>query len=166
MPVGAKGKPNFIKRLEGNRSRRLIPQEIQGRGRLVMPAGLKEEEAEIWADIVRSLPDGLLMQTDAGALERMSVAWARYRECQRHIRKHGLIDKFGKPNSMAYHQEKAATEMHRLTDHLGLSPLARNRILAQNQPDDDPLELLLAGRKDGAYHQPAPTRKAKTPSAP
>lgn len=159
---GRKPKPNLIKRLEGNRSRREIPPEIIAMGRPRVPDEFSGEERQLWAAVMRSLPIGLLTAADQSVLERMAVAWARFRECQRKITQVGLMVKSERGparNPLLIVQKQAAEEMHACGEVLGLSPVARSRITASDPGDDDPLSLLLDGRRDGAYHSPPPARK-------
>jgi P27 family predicted phage terminase small subunit len=48
-------------------------------------------------------------------------------------------------------QRQAADEMSRAGGELGLSPLARTRLTVEKKEDDDPLNLFLDGRNEGAY---------------
>jgi P27 family predicted phage terminase small subunit len=160
---GRKRKPALIKRIEGNRSRVQIPNEIRGTGRLRVPDYFSPEERRLWAAINGSLPIGLLTGADQSVLERMAVAWARFRECQREIAVVGLVAKGDRGqsvrNPLLIVQKQAAEEMQACGEVLGLSPVARTRITADSTADDDPLSLLLDGRRDGAYYTPAPIRK-------
>lgn len=164
--MGAPRKPALVRHLEGNRSRTPIPTEIIARGRPECPARLTEDERELWLSIVESLPFGLLTAADNNTLERMAVAWARWRTCQTDINTRGLFVKvYGckamRPNPHLGMQREAAMEMHRASSELGLSPVARTRLTTDGKVDADPLELLLDGRRDGAYYAPAPPRRIK-----
>jgi P27 family predicted phage terminase small subunit len=155
-------KPTVIRKLEGNPGRRPIPEEIFTVGRPRVPAEFSEEERELWGAIVRSLPVTLLTGADQSVLERMAIAWARFRDCQRTIKAVGLMVKGAYApvrNPYIAIQKWAAEEMQACGNALGLSPVARSRITADNSADDDPLSLLLDGRRDGAYFTPAPVKK-------
>lgn len=156
-------KPAALARLEGNPGRRPIPQEIDGRGHPEPPPGLNTEEGELWLAIYESLPLGLLTAADSVTMERMAIAWARFRWCQRAIRQSSVViiarDRLGKErpikNPLVTVQKMASEEIQQCTAELGLSPLARTRITAEGKEEDDPLALLLDGRRDGAYYRPA-----------
>jgi P27 family predicted phage terminase small subunit len=159
-------KPALVRELEGNRSRTPIPTEIVARGRPDCPTRLTEDERELWLSVVESLPFGLLTAADNNTLERMAVAWARWRKCQDDINKRGLFVRVYGSRALRQNpnldvQKQAAMEMHRASSELGLSPVARTRLTADGKVDADPLELLLDGRRDGAYYAPAPPRRIK-----
>ena len=168
--MGAPRKPAKIREIEGNRSRTPIPKEVNGRGLPQPPKTLNKAELELWHHVCESLPLGLLTSADEAALERMAVSWARWRACQANIRKNGLMMmrtvtvgrnkvRVERVNPMVELQQKAAREMHSCGEILGLSPVARTRLSADPTGEADPLELLLDGRRDGAYYAPAPKRK-------
>ncbi|UZF95863.1 phage terminase small subunit P27 family [Bosea sp. NBC_00550] len=107
------------------------------------------------------MPTGLLTLADSQAVERMCVAWARFRECQRKI---GQLTMFSRDSTgqlamspLVRIQSLAAKEMHLAGDALGLSPVARARISAPENVGNDPLTLLL----DGQVYRPAVPRKSR-----
>lgn len=141
-------KPAPIRQLEGNRSRRPIPREIEPEGRPRCPEHLTDEQKARWEDVVRSLPIGLLTRADEQVLERMAVAWAAFREACTLVRQSGLLVKgqFGNVvrNPLLIVRKQQAEEMEACGQALGLSPAARTRITALPEaPDDDPLAVLL-----------------------
>lgn len=155
-------KPAIVKIAEGNPGNRPIPKEINGRGHPDVPPELSTEEGELWVSIYESLPIGLLTAADTAVMERMAIAWARYRQCQRTIRAGRLmvllpdsrgVDRLVR-NPLLAVQRQAADEMHACGEVLGLSPVARTRITTEGKEDEDPLTLLLDGRRDGAYYTP------------
>ena len=117
----------------------------------VPPAYLTAEQLARWQDIVESLPAGLLSKADTQVLERMSVAWASYRDVTGKILTAGLLVRghLGEAvrNPLLIIRKQAAEEMHACGMVLGLSPLARAR-LANPKPNlaDDPLAILLGLR--------------------
>jgi P27 family predicted phage terminase small subunit len=140
-------KPAAIRMMEGNPGKRPIPKEIEPIGRPEAPAHLTAEQRERWQDIVSSLPDELLSSADVQALERMSVAWAAFRQACVLINQSGLLTR-GQHGEVVYNpllrvRQTAATEMHVCGLLLGLSPLARTRLTAPDQEDTDPLTVLL-----------------------
>src|SRR5215207_11581301 len=84
-------KPAAVRRIEGNRSRREIPREIEAVGRPRCPDHLTQAEKARWLDVVVSLPVALLTRADEQSLERMAVAWARIRETTDAVHKAGLL---------------------------------------------------------------------------
>lgn len=154
MPKGQKAKPKQIKVLEGNRSKvakAKILDEPQAKGVPRVPGHLSAVERTIWADVVRSLPVGLLTRADDGMLERYVVAWHRFREATRQIAKTGYLVQasFGPiRNPLLVVQNVAAKEMHAAGSELGLSPVARARMAAPANFDDDPMALLLGDDMD------------------
>jgi P27 family predicted phage terminase small subunit len=140
-------KPALIRKLEGNRSRTPIPREIEPPGRPRCPAALTADEAGRWRDVVASLPVELLTRADEQVLERMAVAWACYRETSAMLRKSTLLVKgqFGNAvrSPLLIIRKQAAEEMEACGQSLGLSPVARTRIVALEERDDDPMARLL-----------------------
>ena len=150
MLRGRPKKPARIREMEGNPGKRRIPKEIAASGLPRPPEGLTEEEFELWTEVYRSLPLGLLTSADSSVLERFACAWARWRQCQRNIRDEGLLteNREGKPirSPWLLVQRACSDEMHRCGTELGLSPVARTRLAVPAPHDDDPLSMLLDGR--------------------
>ena len=165
MRGGSKPKANEIKRLEGNRrkiGRDHLPEEPQGIGRPRLPTHLSQDERRLWADVVGSLPVSLLTQADEAILERFAVAWATFREAHRLIKSTGLmIQSVVGPvrNPLLVVRNNAAREMHLAGSEIGLSPVARSRMISAGHEDDDPLALLLGDDgEDGAWATTSRTR--------
>ena len=141
MPKGQKPKPKQIKIAEGNRRKVAIdkiPDEPKGIGVPRMPLHLSAEERKIWADIVASLPVGLLTRADELILERMAVATWRFRRTTAMIDKTGdLVQTPQGPmrNPLLVVQSTADKAMHAAGSELGLSPVARARLAAPNAAD-------------------------------
>lgn len=159
MPAGRPPKPSRMRHLEGNRGKRPIPNGIGSHGSPLMPQHLDDEQRGIWRQIEAGMPPGLLTLADSQAIERMCVAWARFRECQRKIAQLTLFSR-GSTGQLAMSpivriQNLAAREMHLAGEALGLSPVARARISAPEGLDDDPLTLLL-DRTDYRPVEPRP----------
>lgn len=141
-------KPAAIRILEGNPGKRAIPKhEVPNIGQPEPPAHLTAEQLDRWQDIVGSLPVELLSRADVQALERMSVAWAAFRQASVLINQSGLLTRGqrGEPvyNPLLRVRAAAAEEMQQCGMQLGLSPLARTRLTAPDQEDTDPLTVLL-----------------------
>lgn len=160
MPVGRPPKPTLIRKLEGNRGRRPIRETVHMPSRPVAPANLGDEQKKLWCQIEQAMPAGVLTAADTQVLERMVVAWTAFRECCHHIAQHGMFAEGSKGQEAVSAAVKiramAAKEMHAAGEVLGLSPVARARIVSPETIDDDPLALLLDG---GVYRVPA----ARTP---
>jgi P27 family predicted phage terminase small subunit len=160
-------RPGLIKELEGNRAKlgkAKIKQDPTGIGLPRMPAHLMAHERELWADVVASLPVGLLSRADDQALERIAVAWAEFREMQTMIRKSGKLVKSPQGpirNPLLVIRDRAMREMHLAGEVLGLSPVARARLAAVETADNDPMALLLGddGNPDGAWSTAPRTRQ-------
>lgn len=104
----------------------------------------------IYRQIEQSMPAGLLTPADSQAIERMAVAWARFRECQRKIATltmftRGLVGQLT-ISPLVRTQNLAAKEMNLAGEALGLSPVARARISAPDSVDDAPMALLVLRR--------------------
>jgi P27 family predicted phage terminase small subunit len=141
-------KPAAIRRLEGNPGKRPIPDnELAGIGYPEPPAHLTAEQLARWHAVVGSLPTGLLSMADVQVLERMAVAWATFRQACGLINQSGPLIR-GQHGELVYNpllrvRSAAAEEMQQCGLALGLSPLARTRLVAPEQQDADPLTLLL-----------------------
>lgn len=147
MPVGRPPKPSRIRELEGNRGRRPIPKGLHIPGQPIAPDYFDDEQKYLWRQIEHAMPAGVLTMADTQVLERMTVAWATFRECCRKIANLSMFAR-GSTGQLAMSplvkiQALAAREMHQAGEVLGLSPVARARISAPESIDDDPLALLL-----------------------
>lgn len=145
--AGRPRKPAVIRELEGNRSRTPIPKEIKPGGTPVAPSRLTEAERERWDEVVATIPKPVLTAADVQVIERMSVAWAAYRDLTDRIRRSGpiLSGQRGVPmlNPLYRAWSKAAEEMDRAGMQLGLSPIARTKLTAPEEEDEEPLAQLL-----------------------
>jgi len=154
-------KPAGIRELEGNPGKRAIPSELVAIGQPEAPAHLTPEQLDRWQDIVSSLPVELLSRADHQVLERMAVAWATFRHTTILINQAGLLTRGqnGEPvrNPLLAVRKLATTEMDACGQLLGLSPLARTRLVAPEQESVDPLTVLLGphGKAWGTEHIPA-----------
>lgn len=163
MVAGRPPKPALIKIREGNRSKvkksALKPDPV-GLSLPRIPSHLDEDERVLWLDVVHSLPHGLLTRADESTLERMAISWNQYRQATRMIKDTGLMVRHhkGHPirNPMLAVQRLAGIAMHQAGEMLGLSPVARARLVADKTGDGDPMELLLGmeGDENGAWGLP------------
>ena len=139
-------KSAVIRKLEGNRGHRAIPDELIALGKPVPPSHLTAAQLDRWTEILASLPDELLTSADTSTIERMSVAWATFRDCTVALGDRTLVrgrDGNVVRNPLLFIRAAAAAEMHACGLALGLSPLARTRLTAPEQQDADPLTVLL-----------------------
>src|SRR5215204_4485885 len=145
--MAGRRKPALVRTIEGNRSRREIPREIEPEGRPRCPDYLSEAEKIYWLTVVVSLPVQLLTRADEQSLERMAIAWARFRVLTTAIPEIGYMTEGYSGtrvrNPLLMVQAAAAHEMRICGMELGLSPAARTRITALPEVDDDPLAILL-----------------------
>ena len=154
-------KPAAIRKLEGNPGKRPISEDMAAVGHPVVPTHLTPEQLDRWQDIVSSLPVELLTRADHQVLERMAVAWATFRQTTIAINQSGLLTRGqnGEPvrNPLLAVRKLATTEMDACGQLLGLSPLARTRLVAPEQESVDPLTVLLGphGKAWGTEHIPA-----------
>jgi P27 family predicted phage terminase small subunit len=140
-------KPASIRIMEGNRGHRPIPPEIICHGRPEPPAYLTPEQLARWNEVVASLPDGLLTAADISVLERMSVAWATFRQITAELTPDNLVDEeTGVRNPLLAVLRQATQEMDRCSMCLGLSPAARTKLLAPPEPADYLTELMTRNR--------------------
>lgn len=158
MPRGRKPKPQMIKKIEGNRSKvansALAMEEPQGKGQPRMPPGMSADEQELWLDVVASLPVGLLSRADENTIERAARYWSMFREAADMVSKTGLMvrSNFGPVKNPALAiMNQAAKQLQAAGSELGLSPVARARLVAPKNWEDDPMTLLLGGDDDGAW---------------
>src|SRR6476661_8961607 len=108
-------KPAIIRRLEGNRGKRAIPDELITLGKPVPPAHLTAAQLERWTEIVTSLPEDLLTAADISTIERMAVAWAAFRETTLALQDRTLVrgrDGDIVRNPFLIVRQQAAAEMH------------------------------------------------------
>lgn len=148
MLRGGPRKPAVIRKLEGNRGHRPIPEEVQVSGSPEIPEHLTDVERQFWNYIVDTLPQRLLTSADVQVLERMSIAWATYRLATAQLRLTGPLVKgsMGSTimNPLFRVRSIASQEMDRCGMQLGLSPVARTKLIDSNPDDGDPLSQLLA----------------------
>jgi P27 family predicted phage terminase small subunit len=138
--------------MEGNRGKRKLDldREPQPLGEIGEPPDhLTEDQAEMWREVVRSMPIALLTSADRGSLERYAVAYAAFRGATKLINQSGLIIKgrHGNPvkNPAMVALWQASHDMARAGNELGLSPQARARITMPEGADADPFLQIING---------------------
>lgn len=152
---GRKPKPTALKLLEGNPGKRQLnmnePRFAQ-KMPPVCPDWLEEEAQAEWNRLSETLFEmGILTDLDVAPFAAYCQAYARWREAEEFISKHGSIVKTKTgywqqvPQvSIAHSNQKI---MMQAAAEFGLTPSARSRIIAGNakKEDVDEMEFLLTG---------------------
>lgn len=149
---GRKPKPTAIKKLEGNPGRRPLnhqePQPDKKAPRC--PAWLEDEAKKEWKRTGKILERlGLLTELDMAAFAGYCQAFARWKEAEEFISKHGTIIRTPSGYLQQVPQVSIAQTnlkiMLKFCEQFGLTPSARSRIAAGENPEReaDPMELIL-----------------------
>ena len=150
--TGRKPKPTAIKKLEGNPGkRRLNEQEpIPDKKAPKCPMWLEPEAKKEWRRTAKRLEVlGILTEVDMAAFAGYCQAFARWKEAEEFISKHGTIVKTPSGYWQQVPQVPIAQTylkiMHKFCEQFGLTPSARSRIIADagQQSAADPMELIL-----------------------
>ncbi len=149
---GRKPKPTALKVLEGNPGKRPLnknePQPEKKAPRC--PSWLEPEAKKEWKRMAKTLEAmGVLTQVDRTAFEGYCQAYARWKEAEEFLSKHGTI--FKTPSGYIQQVPQvsiAQTDLKVMKDfcsEFGLTPAARTRIQvsAEGADSDDPMEKLL-----------------------
>ena len=154
---GRKPKPTAVKVLEGNPGKRqLNHKEPQPKKKApTCPTWLDDEAKKEWRRTARQLEQlGILTEIDMAAFAGYCQAFARWKEAEEFISKHGTIVKTPSGYWQQVPQVSIAQTylkiMNRFCEQFGLTPSSRSRIVADNvkQETDDPMEFfLLSGGK-------------------
>lgn len=154
--AGRKPKPTALKILEGNPGKRQLntnePMPIKKAP--LCPAWLEAEGKEEWRRLSMQLEDlGLLTDIDMAAFAGYCQAYARWKEAEEFISKHGSIVKTPSGYWQQVPQVSIAQTylkiMNKFCEQFGLTPSARSRMIADTRQQDpaDPMELVLVGAK-------------------
>lgn len=151
---GRKPKPTAIKELEGNPGKRKLNEYEPKPEKKVprCPSWLEDEAKKEWRRTAKRLENlGILTQIDMAAFAGYCQAYARWREAEEFISKHGTIVKTPSGYWQQVPQVSIAQSylkiMNRFCEQFGLTPSARSRIVTEqgNQQTSDPMELILLG---------------------
>ena len=152
---GRKPKPTAIKELEGNPGGRpLNPNEPRPDKKAPRcPSWLEEEAKKEWKRMGRMLEQaGLLTEMDMAAFAGYCQAYARWKEAEEFISRHGTIVKTPSGYWQQVPQVSIAQTylkiMNKFAEQFGLTPSSRSRIIASDGgPADaaDEMENLLGG---------------------
>ena len=148
---GRKPKPTALKILEGNPGKRPIngSEPVPPKGGLKCPTWLLPEAKKEWKRLAASLEAmGVLTMVDLTAFAGYCQAYARWKEAEEFISRHGTIVKTPSGYWQQVPQVSIAQTylkiMHKFCEQFGLTPSARSRIIAEKASEnDDPMELML-----------------------
>ncbi|WP_213950384.1 phage terminase small subunit P27 family [Tepidanaerobacter syntrophicus] len=149
---GRKPKPTALKVLEGNPGKRPLndkePQPEKKAPRC--PSWLEPEAKKEWKRMAKTLEAmGVLTQVDRTAFEGYCQAYARWKEAEEFLSKHGTIFKTPSGYIQQVPQVSIAQTylkvMKDFCSEFGLTPAARTRIKVDTEAvnSDDPMEKLL-----------------------
>lgn len=151
-PKGRKPKPTALKLLEGNPGKREINslEPTPEKRAPKCPNWLDGEAKKEWRRLAKNLEHlGLLTQVDMAAFAGYCQAFARWKEAEEFISKHGTIVKTPSGYWQQVPQVSIAQTylkiMNKFCEQFGLTPSSRSRIVAETGRQDtvDPMELLL-----------------------
>jgi len=135
MTAGRPPKPQTIRTLEGNRSKREIPAEIDAEGVPILPAGLCEVAAAHWATVTGNIHGwGIATRADSEALEQLCRYWALWRAAVS-VAELDPIDKDARIAATAY-----GDQWRKIAVEFGLTPVARTRIAINEMKKSDAFE--------------------------
>lgn len=154
---GRKPKPTAIKVLEGNPGKRLLNEHepVPPKAVLKCPSWILPEAKKEWRRLAPSLESmGVLTMADLSAFTGYCQAYARWKEAEEFITKHGSI--FRTPSGYVQQVPQVSIAQQNLKimqsfcSEFGLTPACRARIVASGGQGDgeqliDPMEKLLKG---------------------
>ena len=149
---GRKPKPTALKVLEGNPGKRALNlNEPKPKGKSpACPKWLEAEAKKEWRRISKQLEGlGILTEIDMTAFAGYCQAYARWKEAEEFITKHGAIVKTPSGYWQQVPQVSIAQTylriMNRFCEQFGLTPSARSRIISDTGSNDidDPMEFIL-----------------------
>ena len=152
---GRKPKPTALKALEGNPGKRPLNEHepVPPKGAIRCPAWLEAEAKKEWKRLAPSLEAmGVLTAVDITAFAGYCQAYARWKEAEEFISKHGSI--FQTPSGYVQQVPQVSIAQQNLKimqsfcSEFSLTPATRSRIIAGSGGDgeaDDPMENLLQG---------------------
>lgn len=149
---GRKPKPSALKVLEGNPGKRPMnekeptPEKKAPR----CPSWLEPEAKKEWKRMAKTLETiGVLTEVDKSAFAGYCQAYARWKEAEEFLSKHGTIFKTPSGYIQQVPQVSIAQTylkvMKDFCSEFGLTPAARTRIQVEplHTEEDDPMEALL-----------------------
>ena len=160
--TGRKPKPTALKKLEGNPGKRPLNElePIPPSGTIRCPHHLLPEARKEWKRLAPVLTQmGLLTPADAVPFEGYCTAYARWREAQDEITRHGSIykDETGRirPNPYIAIANQQMREIKSFAAEFGLTPSNRSAMIANAvsilKQNIDPMEAILASDGDDSF---------------
>lgn len=151
---GRKPKPTAIKQLEGNPGKRKLNSSEPQPDRKApkCPEWLSEEAKIEWhrlADVMEAM--GILTEIDMAAFAGYCQSYARWKDAEEFISRHGAIVKTPSGYWQQVPQVSIAQQylkdMHKFAEQFGLTPASRSRIVADVQKNEyiDEMDKLLGG---------------------
>jgi len=153
MAQGRKAKPTAIKELEGNPGKRELNRNEPKPTKKApsCPKWLEDEAKKEWRRLSKQMEQlGVLTELDMAAFAGYCQAYARWKEAEEFISKHGAIVKTPSGSWQQVPQvaiaQKYLSIMKSYCQEFGLSPSSRSGISAENGGDssDDMMENLLS----------------------
>jgi len=151
---GRKPKPTAVKELEGNPGKRAL-NEFEPKPKKKAPkcpTWLDVEAKKEWKRVAKQLEElGVLTEVDMAAFAGYCEAYARWKEAEEFISKHGTIVKTPSGYWQQVPQVSIAQTylkiMIKFCEQFGLTPSSRSRIVADKASNDflDPMEMMLRG---------------------
>lgn len=148
---GRKPKPTAIKIIEGNPGKRPLnkkepkPEKKAPR----CPSWLEDDAKKEWRRMAKQMEHlGTLTEIDMAAFAGYCQAYARWKEAEEFVTKHGAIVKTPSGYWQQVPQVSIAQTylkiMNKFCEQFGLTPSSRSRIITDsNDKEDDQMELLL-----------------------
>ena len=152
---GRKPTPTAIKELEGNPGKRPLNKNEPKPTKKAPPCPkwLEPEAKKEWRRLAKKMEQlGVLTEVDMAAFAGYCQAYARWKEAEEFISKHGSI--FQTPSGYVQQVPQVSIAQQNLKimqsfcSEFGLTPATRSRIIAGSGGDgeaDDPMEGLLKG---------------------
>lgn len=151
---GRKPKPTAMKQLEGNPGKRKLNSNEPQPERTApeCPDWLSDEAKAEWqrlADVMEAM--GILTEIDMAAFAGYCQSYARWKEAEEFITRHGAIVKTPSGYWQQVPQVSIAQQylkdMHKFAEQFGLTPASRSRIVADVQKNEyiDEMDKLLGG---------------------
>ena len=150
---GRKPKPTAVKQLEGNTGKRqLNANEPKPVARAPScPKWLEDDAKKEWRRLAKQMEQlGILTEVDMAAFAGYCQAYARWKEAEEFISRHGAIVKTPSGYWQQVPQVSIAQQymkqMSKFCEQFGLTPASRSRIVTYkgNDSSDDAMEQLLS----------------------
>ena len=148
---GRKPKPTAMKELEGNPGKHPLntSEPKPNKKAPACPKWLEPEAKKEWRRLAKQMEAiGILTEVDMAAFAGYCQAYARWKEAEEFISRHGTIVKTPSGYWQQVPQVSIAQTylkiMHKFCEQFGLTPSARSRIIADKAGEnEDPMELML-----------------------